>query len=88
MGQHRDQLAPSAEAADHVFWYQPAELNWDLAAVVESHAGQRVFSDVEQIIETVAQLVEPGDSVVVMSNGGFDSLHDRLCERLDVGSPQ
>lgn len=88
MGQHRDQLAPSAVAADHVLWYQPAELNWDLAAVVESHAEQRVFSNVEQIIETVAQLVEPGDSVVVMSNGGFDSLHDRLCERLDVGSPQ
>ena len=88
MGQHRDQLAPSAVAADHVLWFQPAELNWDLAAVVESHAGQRVFSDVEQIIETVTQLVEPGDSVVVMSNGGFDGLHDRLCERLAVGSPQ
>lgn len=88
MGLHREQLAPSALTADHVLWYQPEGLNWDLAEVVGDYAGQRVFSKVEQIVETAAQLLEPGDSVVVMSNGGFDGLHGRLVARLGVESCQ
>ncbi len=86
MGFHRDQLGPSAQAADHVFWYQPEGLDWDLSGVVEGYAGQRVFSNVEQIIEMTAEILTPGDSVVVMSNGGFDGLHQRLLARLGAES--
>ena len=84
MGQHREQLAPSAQAADHVLWYQPEGLSWDLSGAIESHAGQRVCSSVAQIIETTAELVAPGDRVVVMSNGGFEGLHGQLIARLEA----
>ena len=87
MGLHREQLAPSAQAADDVFWYQPDGLNWDLADAVEGYSGQRVFSTVEQIIEAAAGLLAPGDNVVVMSNGGFDGLHGRLLQRLEGKLP-
>ena len=87
MGLHREQLAPSAHAADDVFWYQPDGLNWDLADAVEGYSGQRVFSTVEQIIEAAAGLLAPGDNVVVMSNGGFDGLHGRLLQRLEGKLP-
>ena len=88
MGLHREQLAPSAQAADNVFWYQPDGLNWDLADAVEGYSGQRVFSSVEQIIEAAAGVLAPGDNVVVMSNGGFDGLHGRLVERLEGELPE
>jgi UDP-N-acetylmuramate: L-alanyl-gamma-D-glutamyl-meso-diaminopimelate ligase len=37
---------------------------------------------VEQIVSAVARDAREGDLVIVMSNGGFDSIHDRLLAAL------
>jgi UDP-N-acetylmuramate: L-alanyl-gamma-D-glutamyl-meso-diaminopimelate ligase len=37
------------------------------------------FSDTEAILEFMASYdVQAGDVILVMSNGGFDNIHDRL----------
>ena len=82
MGLHRDSLAAAAQAADNVLWYEPEGLAWDLSSVIAGYAKQRVVSNVEQIVEIAQELLAPGDSVVVMSNGGFEGLHGRLLTRL------
>jgi UDP-N-acetylmuramate: L-alanyl-gamma-D-glutamyl-meso-diaminopimelate ligase len=41
------------------------------------------FPDTEDIIEFVAEIARPGDGVLVMSNGGFDNIHERLLGRLN-----
>jgi len=45
--------------------------------------------DAEQIAATLAARVLPHDVVAILSNGGFDGLHHRLLDRLEVrfGSP-
>ena len=40
------------------------------------------FSDTESIIEFVAGLTGAGDVVLIMSNGGFDNIHERLLKKL------
>jgi UDP-N-acetylmuramate: L-alanyl-gamma-D-glutamyl-meso-diaminopimelate ligase len=40
------------------------------------------FEDTEAIIEYLADTTKPDDVVFVMSNGGFDNIHERLLERL------
>ncbi len=42
----------------------------------------RFLSSVEAIAEHLAQRAAPGDTVVVMSSGGFGNVHDRILERL------
>ena len=42
----------------------------------------RHFDDTEGIIDFAAETARPGDLVLVMSNGGFDNIHERLLERL------
>jgi UDP-N-acetylmuramate: L-alanyl-gamma-D-glutamyl-meso-diaminopimelate ligase len=42
----------------------------------------RTFDDVAEIVEYIAAGARPGDHVVIMSNGGFDNIHQRLLERL------
>jgi UDP-N-acetylmuramate: L-alanyl-gamma-D-glutamyl-meso-diaminopimelate ligase len=42
------------------------------------------FETTEQIIDFVSQVTLPNDLVIVMSNGGFDNIHDRLLDRLDA----
>jgi len=40
------------------------------------------FADTESIIEFIAREAVPGDLILVMSNGGFDNIHQRLLDRL------
>lgn len=40
------------------------------------------FPDTEAILDFMADAAKPGDLILVMSNGGFDNIHERLLERL------
>jgi len=82
-GSHGRQLAAATGAADHVFWYQPPGLDWSLERIAEeSDVPSEVVSDLGQLATAVATIVEPGDAVVIMSNGGFGGFHQRLLEVL------
>ena len=83
LGAHRDGLPESVVQADHVFWYAPDNLGWDLAAsVASSTVPTSVCNSLEQIIAAVTALAAPGTQIVVMSNGGFGGLHSKLAEAL------
>jgi UDP-N-acetylmuramate: L-alanyl-gamma-D-glutamyl-meso-diaminopimelate ligase len=43
------------------------------------------FGSTQDIVDHVAAEARPGDHVVIMSNGGFDNIHNRLLERLRGG---
>ncbi len=40
------------------------------------------FSNTEAIIDFLVDRAKPGDLILIMSNGGFDNIHDKLLERL------
>lgn len=83
LGAHREGLAESAELADSVFWYAPANLGWDLAGTVAAAKTRtQVCDSLEAIIEGVKAQAKPGTSVVIMSNGGFGGLHGKLAQAL------
>ncbi len=85
MGLHRDQLAPATAAADAVFWYQPAGLNWALDDVIAASAAPaQVVTDIDDLVGTLAAAARPGDSIVIMSNGGFGGIHQKLLAALRV----
>jgi UDP-N-acetylmuramate: L-alanyl-gamma-D-glutamyl-meso-diaminopimelate ligase len=44
----------------------------------------RAVTDVDAIAEHVAERAAPGDTVVVMSSGGFGGVHDRILDRLGL----
>jgi UDP-N-acetylmuramate: L-alanyl-gamma-D-glutamyl-meso-diaminopimelate ligase len=81
LGVHNAELAPSLVLADRVLVYAPADLGWDAAAVLAPlGARAQVFDEVEPIVEHVAAEAVAGDQVVVMSNGGFQGIHQRLLD--------
>ncbi|GAA5004287.1 UDP-N-acetylmuramate:L-alanyl-gamma-D-glutamyl-me so-diaminopimelate ligase [Acinetobacter puyangensis] len=85
MGSHKDGLAYSARLADEVIWYQPAGLDWDLQPIVDAapnHA--QVSQSLDDIITRVKNEAKAGDAVVIMSNGGFGGLHQKLITALQV----
>ncbi|MHB8346740.1 MAG: UDP-N-acetylmuramate:L-alanyl-gamma-D-glutamyl-meso-diaminopimelate ligase [Acidiferrobacterales bacterium] len=92
LGIHRDELAPALDAADRVLLYQNADLKWDLGTVAKAlnqhgrtsanGTRARVFGAVEDIVAALAAELRPDDQVLVMSNGSFENLHQRLLDRL------
>ena len=43
----------------------------------------RYIPEVDTIVRTVAAEGQPGDVVVLMSNGGFGGIHDKLLSALE-----
>lgn len=85
MGIHQDSLAQSAALADYTLWYEPAGLEWGLKEVIENaeHKGnQQVVRSTDAIIEHITAHAEAGDAIIIMSNGGFEGIHQRLLTAL------
>ncbi len=83
LGVHAGALANSLDAADLVQVYVPADLDWDACAALAPLGERlRVATAVEQIVAAVGSDARAGDHVLVMSNGGFDGIHQRLLDAL------
>ncbi|WP_277749308.1 UDP-N-acetylmuramate:L-alanyl-gamma-D-glutamyl-meso-diaminopimelate ligase [Parahaliea mediterranea] len=84
MGSHRDALAASTACADAVYWFQPPGMDWSLESVVAaSPVPAQWFGDVDQLAAAVAAGSRAGDRVVIMSNGSFGGVHQRLLQQLE-----
>jgi UDP-N-acetylmuramate: L-alanyl-gamma-D-glutamyl-meso-diaminopimelate ligase len=76
---HGEQLAPALKLADHTWFLKSKELGWDLAAAVSSLRTRVSFAGtVDELVKGLVARAAPGDQVLVMSNGGFGGLHDKL----------
>jgi UDP-N-acetylmuramate: L-alanyl-gamma-D-glutamyl-meso-diaminopimelate ligase len=85
MGVHRDQLAPSLSTADLAWFYRPPDLGWDLTGAVAAMGARAHFADsVESLAAGLAAQARPGDHILIMSNGGFGGLHEKLLAALRV----
>jgi UDP-N-acetylmuramate: L-alanyl-gamma-D-glutamyl-meso-diaminopimelate ligase len=83
MGEHRAQLAASSAAADKVYWFQPAGMDWSMESIVaQSPVPAAVVSDIDELVLQVAAEAKAGDQLVVMSNGGFGGIHQKLLDKL------
>ena len=81
-GVMKDDLPASLAAADRIFVYS-AGLGWDAGAVFAPlGARARCEDDLERLIGAVIAEARSGDHVVVMSNGGFGGIHEKLLKRL------
>ncbi|MEO8418722.1 MAG: UDP-N-acetylmuramate:L-alanyl-gamma-D-glutamyl-meso-diaminopimelate ligase [Methylophilaceae bacterium] len=82
LGVMKNALPASLADANQVFCYG-ANLGWDAAAALEPiKAKSAVYDDLAQLVEVIAHDAKPGDHVLVMSNGGFGGVHQKLLERL------
>jgi UDP-N-acetylmuramate: L-alanyl-gamma-D-glutamyl-meso-diaminopimelate ligase len=83
LGVHREQLAPALAAADRAWFLNSPDLGWDLPSAVAGLGGRAGFAaDVDSLVKGLVEESRPGDHILVMSNGGFGGLHDKLLAAL------
>ncbi len=90
LGVHQAELAASLQKADTIWVYAPADLGWDVqAAFSDSAVPAKVVSDLDALVTELAADLRPGDHALMMSNGSFGGLHERvlaaLAERAKTG---
>lgn len=84
MGTHIDALRESLKIADKVLIFEPDGLGWNIAQSLSADQhGFVVSNTTETIIHKLVADAKPGDHVVIMSNGGFEDIHNRLLQALN-----
>ncbi len=82
LGTMKAQLPASLSGADAVFCYA-GQLGWDAQAALAPMGGKaRVFEDLAALVAAVVAQARPEDRVLVMSNGAFGGVHERLLAAL------
>ncbi len=83
MGYHQNTLAPSLDSADVALWYKSQVTKLDLDAIARSAKARFLsMNDTQTMIDWLCAEAKSGDHIVVMSNGGFEGLHQRLLTAL------
>ncbi|MFW6094250.1 MAG: UDP-N-acetylmuramate:L-alanyl-gamma-D-glutamyl-meso-diaminopimelate ligase [Pseudomonadota bacterium] len=86
LGTLRQDLMTCCANADRVFWFRGDNIKWDLSEVVNGCViPARQFDTLDRLMDALAQLPQRKRHIVIMSNGSFGGIYDRLPERLQAG---
>jgi len=82
-GAHGAQLGQSIADADLVLLCETSNLQWDIKQLAESASTiVEIKTDTQQVIDYLLHNCQQGDQIVIMSNGGFDNIHQRLIQAM------
>lgn len=83
LGVMKDALPASLKEADVVFCYG-ANLGWDAAEALKPIADKaQSYDDLNQMVQAIATIAQGGDHILVMSNGGFGGVHQKILDQLN-----
>lgn len=83
LGVHKEALAQSLKQADSVYLFQPQAIPWSVKDVAEQ-CGQQAYThdNIDDFVAMICAEAKAGDQILVMSNGGFNGIHDKLLKAL------
>ena len=83
MGVHQMELIKSLIQADQAYLFAPATLGWDIHQLATKAAiPTMVQHDIPHLVDLLVAEAKHGDHILVMSNGGFDGIHQKLLDKL------
>jgi len=83
MGMHKDDIAPSLVRADYVFVLQPDNIPWDVSDITNKCLQPAKWTaNLERLIDMIVAEAQPTDHILVMSNGSFGGIHQKLLDKL------
>lgn len=83
IGANHEKLAQSFKYADEIFVYAPSNVTWNVKELEsQSKKPLHVESDFDKLVNDVIKASPEGTSILVMSNGSFNGIHQRLLDKL------
>ncbi|MDN2669153.1 UDP-N-acetylmuramate:L-alanyl-gamma-D-glutamyl-meso-diaminopimelate ligase [Vibrio sp. 14N.309.X.WAT.E.F5] len=82
-GVHKETLADSLKLADSTYLFQPDNIDWSVQEVADAcHQLAHVSDDMDAFVARIVSEAQAGDQILVMSNGGFGGIHQKLLDGL------
>ncbi|MEZ8512888.1 UDP-N-acetylmuramate:L-alanyl-gamma-D-glutamyl-meso-diaminopimelate ligase [Vibrio splendidus] len=82
-GVHKETLADSLKQADSTYLFQPDNIDWSVQDVADAcHQPAHVSDDMDAFVARIVSEAQAGDQILVMSNGGFGGIHQKLLDAL------
>ncbi|MFS1442430.1 MULTISPECIES: UDP-N-acetylmuramate:L-alanyl-gamma-D-glutamyl-meso-diaminopimelate ligase [Vibrio] len=82
-GVHKETLADSLKQADSTYLFQPENIDWSVQDVADAcHQPAHVSGDMDAFVAKIVSEAQAGDQILVMSNGGFGGIHQKLLDGL------
>lgn len=82
LGVMKQALPESLQDADRVYCYSGG-LSWNAADALAPLGDKvEVHADLDAMVKAITAAAQSGDQVLVMSNGGFGGIHDKLLQQL------
>ncbi len=82
-GVHKHLLEDALTGADHVLIYADENVKWDISELESDFI--HAFDSTELLLEQIITLVKQDQgrtNILIMSNGGFENIYQRLISRL------
>ncbi len=78
-GVHKEALPLSLALAEQVFIFQDAQIKWSVDELI-NQCQQPCFVEksIDDLVLRIGEQSQAGDTIVVMSNGGFGNIHDKI----------
>ena len=84
LGVHQKSLLASLQGADQIVLYQPDDVDWDMQDIVDNLGSKAsLYRNIDELVADVVATANTGDQLLVMSNGSFGGIHDKLLEGLE-----
>ena len=82
-GVHKEILADSLKQADSTYLFQPDNIDWSVQDVADAcHQPAHVSDNMDAFVASIVSEAQVGDQILVMSNGGFGDIHQKLLDAL------
>ena len=84
MGVHKEHLAASLKQADRIIMYQPEDVDWNMQPIIDQIGeNARLHRSIESIVDELIRNAQSGDHILVMSNGAFGGIHQKILDALE-----
>lgn len=85
MGIHKDEIAPALARADYVFLLQPENIPWNVVEIANDCVQPAKWcGNLDNLADLIVTEAQPEDHILVMSNGSFGGIHQKLLEKLQL----
>ncbi len=83
LGTFQEELVHSCDSADESIWYRNSNIRWNLEALAaKCSIPTTVSSQIDDVVDAICASRADDSHVVIMSNGGFDGIFERVISRM------
>ena len=84
LGVHKEALVNSLALADTVYCFEDKHIQWSMKALfAEQGKSIHVETNIDSLVEQLAKQAKPHNHILIMSNGGFGNIHQKLLDKLE-----